>query len=260
MHAAIVIGELRRRNGAGLHSRRQALCCGVDLVPESLVLVALLTLVALFLGWLTFRTLSPLPILGERLWGRFRRAHRSTSGIDGTAPQAPSMQDPDKASDPALQAPMPAGARPDGGAGDAPLVASKWMARADTLFKMFGVVVVLTLLGAVFLPSHCDYTPRAKVAELILAGSAYRTAITERFASELDPANAGADLTFRTVGKVSGGSVSRDGTIVINGSTASTSVGMPVTITITPTYSTATGNVSWKCMGQPTKLMPATCK
>lgn len=246
MYAAIVIGELRRRTSAGLRSRRRVLCCGADLVPESLVIVALLTLIALFLGWLTFRTLSPLPIIGERLWGRFRRAHRSTSGIDGPAASAPS--------------PMPAGPLPAGEAEGAPLVASKWMARANTLFKMFGVVVVLTLLVAVFVPSRCDYTPRARVSELILAGSSYRSAISEKFALELDPVNAGADVAFKTVGKISGGSVSRDGIIVINGSTASTSVGMPVTITITPTYDTATGNITWKCVGEPTKLMPASCR
>jgi len=246
MYAAIVIGELRRRTSAGLRSRRRVLYCGVGLGLEGLVLVAMVALVALFLGWLTFRVFKPLPILGERLWGWIRQSRRTTSGIDGPAPSAPY--------------PMPAGSLPAGEAGDAPLVASKWMARADTLFKMFGVVVVLTLLGAVFLPSHCDYTPRAKVSELILAGSSYRTEISERFASERDPANAGADLSLRTVGKISGGSVSRDGTIVINGSTASTSIGTPVTITITPTYNTATGNVSWKCVGQPTKIMPATCR
>lgn len=121
-------------------------------------------------------------------------------------------------------------------------------------------MVVLTLLVVVFVPSRCDYTPRARVSELILAGSAYRTAIAERFALELDPANAGADVAFQTLGRISGGSVSRDGIIVINGSTASTSVGMPVTITITPTYDTATGNITWKCVGEPTKLMPASCR
>lgn len=258
MHAAIVVGELRRR--AGLRSRRKVLCCGIDPGSEGLVFVAIVALVALFLGWLTFRLLTPLPILGERLWGRMRHSGRLPQEADDQAPRASSMQNPGKDADSAEQVPTQASARVTSGAGNAPYLVSKRVARADTLIKMVAVVVVLTVLGAAFLPSYCDYTPRAKVSELILAGSAYRRAIAERFDSERDPANAGAGLDLVAVGKISGGSISRDGTIVLNGSTASTSVGMPVTITLTPAYNTTTGNVTWKCVGQPTEYMPATCR
>jgi len=50
------------------------------------------------------------------------------------------------------------------------------------------------------------------------------------------------------------------GTVVITGSTATTSVGQAVTITMTPTYSTATGTITWACAGTPAKYLPATCR
>ena len=144
--------------------------------------------------------------------------------------------------------------------GDAAGAVATWTARTNTLIKMVAVVVVLTVLGIVFLPNYCDYSPRAKVSELILAGSSYRTAIAEKFQSELDPAIAGAGLTFNPVGRISGGAVSRDGTIVIHGSTAATSLGFAATVTITPAYNIATGTVTWNCKGEPAKHMPATCR
>jgi type IV pilus assembly protein PilA len=260
MHAAIVIGELRHRTGAGLRSRRKALCCGVDPGSEGLVLVAIVALVALFLGWLTFRVLTPLPILGERLWGRIRKSRRPTRPANGAGPRDASFESPDQSAESAASHPIPESAFATDGAQDSPVAISKWVARANTLIKMVAVVVVLSVLAIAFLPRDCDYTPRAKVSELILAGSSYRTAIAERFESERDPANAGAGLSFNKVGRISGGSISRDGTIVIHGSTASTSVGIAVTVTITPTYDTATGTVAWNCKGHPTEHMPATCR
>ena len=36
--------------------------------------------------------------------------------------------------------------------------------------------------------------------------------------------------------------------------------GDKLTITITPTYNTSTGTVTWLCQGTPSKYMPATCR
>ena len=121
------------------------------------------------------------------------------------------------------------------------------------------VVAIIGILAAVALPAYQDYTVRAKVSELILAGSAYRTAIAERYQSSSDSANAGSGLAFNTVGKITAGSVSLGGVVVVQGGTANTSIGQNVTITITPTY-TPPGTVTRVCQGTPTKYMPATCR
>jgi type IV pilus assembly protein PilA len=94
---------------------------------------------------------------------------------------------------------------------------------------------------------------------LILAGSAYRTAIAEKYQSDNNSASAGSNISVNVVGKITAGTVSDAGVITIQGSSASTSVGAAVTITMTPTYNSA-GTISWSCTGTPPRYMPATCR
>ena len=134
------------------------------------------------------------------------------------------------------------------------------MQKGFTLIELMIVVAIIGILAAVALPAYQDYTVRAKVSELILAGGAFRTAITEKFTTDNDPTSAGSGLTLTPVGKIAGGSIAADGTIVITGNTMNTSIGQSVTITITPTYNTNTGTITWSCQGTPAKYMPATCR
>ena len=137
----------------------------------------------------------------------------------------------------------------------------KTIQKGFTLIELMIVVAIIGILAAVALPAYQDYTIRAKVSELILAASSARTAISEKF--QTDPGSssmAGSGVTIPVVGKIDTASVSDAGVINVTGSTASTSTGAAVSLTVTPTYSTATGTITWSCAGTPAKYMPATCR
>ncbi|MCB0132190.1 MAG: pilin [Caldilineaceae bacterium] len=57
-----------------------------------------------------------------------------------------------------------------------------------TLIELMIVVAIIGILAAVALPAYQDYTARAKLSEVILAGSTCRTSITEASQSGLEAA------------------------------------------------------------------------
>ena len=137
----------------------------------------------------------------------------------------------------------------------------KTMQKGFTLIELMIVVAIIGILAAVALPAYQDYTIRAKVSELLLAASGARTSIAEKF--QTDPSSsgyAGVGVTIPVVGKIDTATGDDGGTIVVTGSSASTSVGAAVTVTMTPTFSSATGTITWACVGTPSKYLPATCR
>jgi type IV pilus assembly protein PilA len=132
----------------------------------------------------------------------------------------------------------------------------KTIQKGFTLIELMIVVAIIGILAAIALPAYQDYTIRAKVSELVLAASAFRTSVTEKAQTDNALGSAGAGLTVTVFGKISGGSVSDGGVIVLSGSAAT--VGTAVTLTLTPSLSGNT--VVWTCTGTPSKFMPSTCR
>ena len=66
------------------------------------------------------------------------------------------------------------------------------MQKGFTLIELMIVVAIIGILAAVALPAYQDYTARAKITEVILAGSTCKNSITEASQTGL-PAAPGAD-------------------------------------------------------------------
>jgi type IV pilus assembly protein PilA len=137
----------------------------------------------------------------------------------------------------------------------------KQIQKGFTLIELMIVVAIIGILAAVALPAYQDYTIRAKVSELILQASGFRTSISEKAQVDGTLSSAGSGLTVNIAGKVTGGAVTDTGTVTIYGGTASTSTGALVTLTMTPSINTSAGNVlTWACAGTPSKYFPASCR
>ena len=136
----------------------------------------------------------------------------------------------------------------------------KYIQKGFTLIELMIVVAIIGILAAVALPAYQDYTIRAKVSELVLAASGFKTSIAEKAQADGALTSAGVGLTLTPGGKVSGGSVTDGGVIMVTGN--STSVGTAVTIVLTPSI-TASGSVAWACStgnNAVYKYVPAECR
>ena len=137
----------------------------------------------------------------------------------------------------------------------------KSMQKGFTLIELMIVVAIIGILAAVALPAYQDYTIRARASEVILAGSAARTSVTE--AAQLNntmvigaTAASAIALGISSSKFVSSGSVGDSGTIAVASKDAIGTTSFNVTLT--PTWTGQT--VTWVCNASVPKYAPASCR
>lgn len=134
-----------------------------------------------------------------------------------------------------------------------------------TLIELMIVIAIIAILAAIALPAYQDYTIRARVSELAVAASAFKTTVAENIANNGGALAAdncvGVGATAATTNMASITCTPASGAIVATGDTTRTK-GTVLTFTPTvPTGATAVGT-TWACLGSGSaaKYYPAECR
>ena len=146
-----------------------------------------------------------------------------------------------------------------------------------TLIELMIVIAIIGILAAVALPRYQDYTVRAKVMELVLAATPAKLAVTESVQlHNVMPATIG--LALKTDQEEQAFGYVNSVEYAPGAVTDTTSIGVITvtgredprlnnkTLTLTGTYTPATGQLVWVCAaptgetGIEAKYLPASCQ
>ncbi len=128
-----------------------------------------------------------------------------------------------------------------------------------TLIELMIVVAIIGILAAVALPAYRDYTVRAKVSEVILAASSAKNTISE-FAQVNGAMPAATSVSIDTQTSTYVASVAYAANVITATAKGDGAISGD-TITLTGTFVSGTGQVTWACSGSiSSKFRPSSCQ